>query len=268
MADLKKSLVAPDQSIQAALAAIEGSPGKIALVVDTNGRLLGTATDGDIRRALLNRISLDQPVSKAMNPAPHTAGPHERSEDILALMRRDKLRHIPVVDSEGKVIGLETLEECLEFARRDNWVVIMAGGEGRRLRPLTNDVPKPMLPIGKKPILETIIDNFVACGFSRFFLSVNYRAEQIEQYFGDGSSRGIKIEYLRERNAMGTAGSLSLLPERPPQPIIVMNGDILTNVKFHEILNFHQEHDAIGTMCVREYRFQVPYGVVRRTANI
>jgi NDP-sugar pyrophosphorylase family protein len=146
---------------------------------------------------------------------------------------------------------------------RDNWVVLMAGGLGSRLRPLTDECPKPMLRVGNKPLLETIIETFIEQGFRRFFISVNYMADTIKEYFGDGSRWGAEIQYLEETSRLGTAGALSLLPEKPQAPLLVMNGDLLTKINFRQLLDFHREHHAQGTMCVREYEFQVPYGVVK-----
>jgi NDP-sugar pyrophosphorylase family protein len=157
---------------------------------------------------------------------------------------------------------VELLDYLLEAPERENWVVLMAGGLGTRLAPLTDNCPKPLLKVGNKPILETIIENFISHGFKRFYLSVNYKAEMIEEYFGDGSRWGAEIRYLREDKKMGTAGALGLIPEPLTQPFLVMNGDLLTKVNFSQLLNFHQEQNAHATMCVREYDFQVPYGVV------
>ena len=166
-------------------------------------------------------------------------------------------------EEAGRVIGVELLEELIRPRERDNWVVLMAGGLGTRLSPLTNDRPKPMLNVGNKPLLETIIENFVEQGFHRFFISVNYMAGMIKDHFADGGRWGAQIHYLEEDRKLGTAGALSLLPEPPTAPVLVMNCDLLTKVNFRHLLDFHLEHRAQGTMCVREYDFQVPYGVVR-----
>ncbi len=263
MSDVTPSLVAPDDSLRKAIETIDTSAGKIALVVDGERRLLGTVTDGDIRRGLLSGVAMERPVSEVMNRHPRVAGPGDDKATLLERMRRERVRQLPLVDTAGRLVGLETLAELLQTGRRDNWVVLMAGGEGRRLRPLTSELPKPMLPVGPKPILETIVDSFVDAGFHRFFISVNYKAESIERHFGDGAARNVQIRYLRESHALGTAGALGLLPERPAAPLIVMNGDILTKVDFGQVLDFHRDHDAVATMCVREYGLQVPYGVVQ-----
>jgi dTDP-glucose pyrophosphorylase len=255
-------LVTGDTPILAAISAIDGASTQMVLIVDGDRRLIGAATDGDIRRGILRGVSLDSPISTVMNPRPFSARASEDRSVLLAIMRRDRRHAVPLVDAGHRVVGLVLLDELLDLQTRDNWVVLMAGGEGRRLHPLTKDVPKPLLKVGTQPILETIMERFVEAGFKRFFLSVNYLAEQIEDYFGDGSSRGISITYLREDTKMGTAGALRLLPERPEQPFFVMNGDILTNLDFPRTLEFHAEQRVSATMCVREHLTQVPYGVV------
>jgi dTDP-glucose pyrophosphorylase len=236
---------------------------KIALIVDDSKRLLGTVTDGDIRRGILKGCSLEDDVQQVMNTNPTVAYQSDGQEKILALMRHKQINQIPVVDGDGSVVGLEVLEVILERPQRDNWVVFMAGGMGSRLKPLTDEIPKPLLKIGSKPILETILENFLEYGFKRFYISLNYKGELIEEHFGDGSRWGIEIRYLREKEKLGTAGALALLPEKPVMPVLVMNADVLTKVNFQQLLDFHQEHKAQATMCVREYDFQVPYGVVK-----
>ena len=263
MKDWRKSLVSPDATLRETIQVIDSGALKIALVVDNAKCLLGTVTDGDIRRGILKGYSLEEPARKVMNAHPTAVRQNEGREKILALMRQKQINQIPVVDNDGSVVGLEVLEVILKPHRRDNRVVLMAGGLGVRLKPLTDDVPKPLLRIGGKPILETILENFLEYGFNRFYISVNYKGELIEQYFGDGSRWGAEIRYLHEKEKLGTAGALSLLPEQPALPLLVMNGDVLTKVNFQQLLDFHLEHKALATMCIREYDFQVPYGVVK-----
>ncbi len=236
---------------------------QIALVVDGDNHLLGTVTDGDVRRGILRGVALNETVDKIMNPNPSVCREDDAREAILTRMEIRNLRHMPVVDKAGRVVRLETHDELLAPKERDNLVVLMAGGLGVRLRPLTENCPKPMLKIGGRPILETILLNFIEYGFRRFYLSVNYMSEAITEYFGDGSRWGVDIRYLRESQKLGTAGALSLLPERPNSPILVMNGDLLTKVNFTQLVDFHGAHRSKATMCVREYDFQVPYGVVK-----
>ncbi|MFA4133386.1 MULTISPECIES: nucleotidyltransferase family protein [unclassified Brevibacillus] len=255
-------MVSPDAPILKVIEIIDAGAKQLALVVDGNGRLLGTVTDGDIRRGLLKGRLLNDKVSLVMNSYPTVASPYDSRENILALMKVRQLYQIPVVDEEGRVIHVEMLNDLLRPELKDNWVVLMAGGLGTRLHPLTYDCPKPLLEVGNKPLLETILLNFIDQGFHRFFISINYKAEMIKDYFGDGSRWNVEIRYLHEDQSLGTAGALSLLPEKPAQPIFVMNGDLLTKVNFEQMLDFHITHQAKGTMCVREYDYQIPYGVV------
>ncbi|WP_435627918.1 nucleotidyltransferase family protein [Candidatus Ferrigenium straubiae] len=263
MKDIKKILVSPDSSIRDTIQLIDSSAMQIALVVDGDNHLLGTVTDGDVRRGILRGVALNETVDKIMNPNPSVCREDDAREAILTRMEIRNLRHMPVVDKAGRVVRLETHDELLAPKERDNLVVLMAGGLGVRLRPLTENCPKPMLKIGGRPILETILLNFIEYGFRRFYLSVNYMSEAITEYFGDGSRWGVDIRYLRESQKLGTAGALSLLPERPNSPILVMNGDLLTKVNFTQLVDFHGAHRSKATMCVREYDFQVPYGVVK-----
>lgn len=256
------ALVGPEASILETIRAIDAANTQMAAVVDASRRLLGTATDGDVRRGILRGIPLEAPISQVMNVHPKTAAAGEDRAMLVALMRRNQLRALPLVDTDHRVVGLEVLADLQQIRTNDNWVVLMAGGEGRRLYPLTKDIPKPLLRVGPKPILETILEGFIAAGFQRFFMAVNYLADQVEAHFGDGSTRGVQIDYLREDRKLGTAGALRLLPERPTRPFFVMNGDILTNVDFSTVLDFHRDHGAAATMCVRENVIQVPYGVV------
>ena len=258
----RETLVLPQAAIRDAIQKLDSSGAQIVLVVDDGGRLLGTVTDGDIRRGILKGLAFTEPVQAIMNPRPTVMAADSGREMALATMKRKGLHHLPLVDGEGVVIGLDTLDEMIQSRAKDNWVVLMAGGLGSRLRPLTQDCPKPMLKVGNKPLLETIIENFIEHGFRRFYISVNYMAEVVKAYFGDGSSFGIEIRYLHESKRLGTAGALSLLPEAPAEPLFVMNGDLLTKVNFSQLLDFHATHRAVATMCVREYDHQVPYGVV------
>ncbi|OZC03432.1 nucleotidyltransferase family protein [Rubricoccus marinus] len=262
MRDWKQTLISPKATVREAVRVIDAAALQIALVVDDEGRLLGTVTDGDVRRAILSGVSLDDDVAGATNQNPTTAKESDDPDALLALMRRKRLHQIPRVDLRGRVVGLEVLDDLLSPEPKPNAVVLMAGGLGTRLRPLTNDTPKPLLRVGPKPILQTILEAFASHGFSRFYLSVNYLAEQVEEHFGDGSQWGVQIEYLREKQRLGTAGALSLLPETPEAPFFVMNGDLLTRLNFAQLLDFHTQNGAAATMCVREYEMQVPYGVI------
>lgn len=257
------SRLSQDGTVNDAIRVLETSTVKIVLVIDGENRLKGTVTDGDIRRGLLRGISLAGPVSQVMRTAFTAGRPEDGPERLRELMAHNDLRQIPILDPEGRVVGLVTSKDLAGSGRvRDNWVVLMAGGLGQRLRPLTEDVPKPLLTVGRKPLLETILETFLAHDFRRFYISVNYKAEMIKAHFGDGANWSCDIRYIEENERLGTAGALALLPEAPVKPLVVMNGDVLTTVNFTSLLDFHAEHKSAATMCVREYDFQVPYGVV------
>ena len=250
-------------SIHDALKIINEGGGQIALVVDGEQKLLGTVTDGDVRRGLLSGIDVQSPVSMIMNLDPVTGKPSDDRQLTLSIMKQNKLRHVPIVDDAGCLLGLETLDD-LNPAHRKNMVLLMAGGLGSRLKPLTNECPKPMLKIGERPILETIILNFIEYGFREFVVSLNYKANMIREYFSDGYKWGVSIHYIEEDERLGTAGSLRLLPEiQNSHPLIVMNGDVLTKVNLDHFLDFHASNHSKATMGVREYNFQVPYGVLK-----
>ena len=267
MIDLADSCIGPDAPINRAIELIESNETKIALVVDEELHLLGTVTDGDIRRGLMRGLQLDRPVREIMNPHPVTASAGEDREDLLPLMRARGYHQLPLVDDSGRLVGIETLTELLNPPRRDNCVVLMAGGLGLRLRPLTETRPKPLLHVGPRPLLETVLQGFIAHGFHNFFISVSYRAEMVEEHFGTGERWGVTINYLREEVPLGTAGALSLLPSPPTSPVLVMNADLLTKLNFANLLDFHSSHAAGATMCVREHSFQLPYGLVELDGN-
>lgn len=262
MLEIKDNLISEGQSIRDAMGVIERSKAKVALVVGEGRHLLGSVTDGDIRRAILRGVDLEDAVITIMNTNPHVANVKDDRSFLLDLMRNNICRHVPVVDDDGQVIAIETLEELIGQPQHDNWVMLLAGGLGKRLRPLTEECPKPMLPVGDRPILEHIIIALKHQGFRNFIVSLNYLGHMIEDYFGDGERFGVNIKYTLEEEPLGTAGPLSLLKEKPKLPMLVMNGDILTKVDFNHLLAFHGEHDALATMCVRDYTIEVPFGVV------
>ncbi len=266
--ELKGLTISPDLSIRAALEVIERSRRQIALVVDDDGRLLASLTDGDVRRGILRGVDLDHPVSEVMHRSPTTVTKGAPDAASRRLIAERKLHHIPVVDTSGRLVDLATVEDLFGIRPNPAQVVLMAGGLGTRLRPLTETVPKPMLEVGGRPLLEQIIAGFAEQGFWRITVSVNYKREMVQDYFGDGGAFGVEIDYLEENKPMGTAGALSLLPERPDGPFIVMNGDLLVSLRFDALLDFHRRMDAQGTMVVREYSHQVPYGVVRASGDL
>ena len=263
MENWKDVIVSPETPLGDVIAKVDASGLQVALVLNADGTLAGVLTDGDIRRAILRGKGLQIPVSETMNRTPTTIPASAPHDEKLTLMRRMTLHHLPLANDAGRIVGLETLDELIGAVERPNWVVLMAGGLGTRLQPLTNECPKPLLAVGGKPILETILESFVEQGFKRIFLSVNHKAEMIRNYFGAGERWGVQLDYLHETSRLGTAGALSLLPGKPTTPIIVMNGDLLTRTNFGSLLQFHIAQGAAATMAVREYDFQVPYGVVR-----
>lgn len=264
MSPWNNTLVSPSATVTEAIRIIDTTAKQICLVVDNDRKLLGTVTDGDVRRFILRTVPLDAPVTQAMNAAPITASQGDSRDKLLAQMRIHKIHQLPIIDHEGRVVGLAVLDDLLDTERpTENWVVLMAGGLGTRLRPLTENTPKPLLQVGHKPLLELTIERLVRQDFRRFYVSVNYRAEMIKAHLGDGSRWGAEIYYLDETKRLGTAGALSLIPELPSEPLLVMNADLLTKVDLRQLLAYHREYSAVATMAVRDYEFEVPYGVVR-----
>ena len=257
------ALISPDLPLREAIARIDRAATQMALVVDRERRLLGTLSDGDVRRAVLAGGGLDVPVERCMSRTPTTAHASEAREAILAKMRRLVLHQIPIVDEQGRVVDLKTIDDYLAPPNRDTWVVIMAGGLGTRLKHLTRDTPKPMLPVGDRPLLETIVGRLVEQGFRQIWLAVNYHADQIEKYFEDGVRFGAEIRYLRETKRLGTVGAVSLLPKAPERPLLVTNADLLATVDYGQLVDAHMAAGAAATMAVRDYEYQIPFGVVR-----
>ncbi|AOW76485.1 alcohol dehydrogenase [Colwellia sp. PAMC 20917] len=265
--DWKNILVSPLSNIQEVLKIIDSEALQLALVVDIDNRLLGTVTDGDIRRALINGVPLSHPISEIMFTTPTVANCNTSKYQLLELMNTKQLNSIPILD-KGIVIGLETIHHITQKAKYDNPVFLMAGGFGSRLKPLTDNCPKPLLKVGDKPILETVLLGFVKSGFHNFYISTHYLPEMIKEYFGNGEKWGVSINYVHEEEPLGTGGALGLLPKDLPElPVIMMNGDVLTKVDLEALLTFHNENDANATMCVREYKYQVPFGVIESEGN-
>ncbi|MCE0558563.1 nucleotidyltransferase family protein [Motilimonas sp. E26] len=259
----KNVLISPDSTIIQALKIIDTEALRVAIVVGDDQRLIGVVTDGDIRRGILNGLTLDTEVSKVMNTSPVTACANTAKKELIKLMEEKDILSIPLIEN-GCIVGLETLNHLFEKPVYQNPVFIMAGGFGTRLKPLTDNCPKPMLKVGGKPILETLIRSFISAGFVNFYISTHYMPELIKNYFGDGSQLGGSITYVHESSPLGTGGALGLLPSSLPQslPLIMINGDVLTKVDFQRLLVFHNENQADATMCVREYDYQIPYGVI------
>ena len=255
--------LSPKASILNALDIIEKASVKIVLIVDDQYRLLGTITDGDIRRGLLNGISLEMTVDRVMKKQFRFMHRGEDSSSVIEMMLEEDLRQIPVLDEKGKVLEILFLKDLKRQKELANPVVIMAGGKGRRLRPHTDFCPKPMLLVGEKPILQILLEQCIDSGFRDFYFSVNYLKEQIIDFFGDGSRWGVSIQYLVEDEPLGTAGSLQLLPDILTDSFLVLNGDVLTRFDPSYLIHFHEENNAQATLCVRQHELTVPFGVVQ-----
>lgn len=264
--DLSGNLLDPEASLLTAIERMDAVRRKLLLVVDEERRLLGAVTDGDIRRGLMRRLEMDAPVREVMNPDPVALSLDGSETEALRRLSERGVTLAPVVNGQGRVLGLYP-DAVGVSPERDNLVVIMAGGRGVRLAPLTQSCPKPMLKVAGRPLLETIIERLRAQGFRRFRLAVNYLAGMIEDHFGDGSAFGVEIDYLREDHPRGTAGALSLLDpallaDPGAGPMLVMNGDVLTRMSFGDLMDFHTQQGATASLCVREHTFQAPHGVV------
>jgi dTDP-glucose pyrophosphorylase len=259
----RQSTIESHNTIGDAISNLDKSGLQISLVVDAQGYLLGTVTDGDVRRALLRGLDLRSPVDAIMNPDPLVVTSELGRQSVMNLMRANKVHQLPVVDEQRNVVGLHTWDGMLTARLRTNTMVIMAGGFGTRLRPYTEDRPKPMLPVAGKPMLEHIIERAHAEGFVNFIISLHYLGHIITDYFGDGAGLGVNINYIHEETPLGTAGALFLIDPRPEDSIIVTNGDVLTDVRYGEMLDFHLGQHAQATMAVSLHEWQHPFGVVR-----
>jgi dTDP-glucose pyrophosphorylase len=263
MKSWRNALTNTDASLEQAIEILDKAALRIALIVDDGGRLQGTLTDGDVRRALLKHLPLGTPVAEVMNPNPRVAKQGWTESRVLAMLEEHDLLQLPLIDDNRNVVGLTNLHDLLNKHRYDNPVFLMAGGFGTRLRPLTNNCPKPMLKVGDKPILEQILLGFVNAGFHHFYISTHYMPEVIRDHFGSGEKWGVSIEYIHEEEPLGTGGALGLLPHEDINlPLFVMNGDLLTSLNIRSFLEFHESHGSLATMCVRKYEHQVPYGVI------
>ncbi|WP_318439213.1 nucleotidyltransferase family protein [Photobacterium leiognathi] len=264
---LSNYIIGKDETIEAALGRINDSSVGIVFVCDDERLLLGSVSDGDIRRALLDNFNKDIKVIDIMNKKPVISSNDLDKRNALFLMNKHDISVIPIVKN-GKLCSIYTLKDLIKSKKIDNPVFIMAGGFGTRLRPLTDNCPKPLLKVGGKPILEIILKRFIDAGFFEFYISTHYLPEMIHEYFGDGSKWNVSITYVHEDKPLGTGGALGLLPRKITQkPLIMINGDVLTNLDINALLEYHQNENALATMCVREYDYQIPYGVVEKEGN-
>ncbi len=261
-------LVSPEATVSEGIHQIDKHSKGIVLIVDDERRLVGTVTDGDVRRAILDGIDLNAPVTKLLDyhgnayREPTAAPVGTEQAELLQLMQSKSIRQIPLLDEEGRVVDLVLLSNLMQQPKPRLSAVVMAGGYGSRLRPLTEETPKPLLPLGEKPILEWIIEQLREAGITDVVITTRYQADKIIGYFGDGSRHGVHIRYTCEEKPMGTAGALSLIEEPFDTPFLVVNGDIITHLDFGALLDFHRESGAVMTMCVKQYDVQMPYGVV------
>ncbi len=269
MKNIKKIIIGLNTTLKKTILTLQTGGVGIALVVDDKKRLVGTITDGDIRRAVLNKVSLGTRVSKVLSlkslhhPPPTVASVGTAPEELLRLMKEKVLRQIPLVDDQRRVRELALLSELIpdDHHPLPLTAVVMAGGKGQRLMPLTQEVPKPMLPINDRPLMEHTIEHLKNSGIRKVNISTNYKADVIVNHFGDGNKFGVDIGYINESEPLGTAGALSLM-EKPTGPVLIINGDVLTQLDFRTMLDFHQSHSAMMTVGVRKYDLEIPYGVV------
>lgn len=260
-------LVAEAGTLRDAMAAVDRGAARIALAVDADGRLTGVVTDGDLRRALLRGVDLTDPVAPILTRRYLSVTPGDGRAAVLELMRARRIDAVPVVDADGRPAGLHLLQQFLEPVTRNNWAVIMAGGQGVRLRPLTDSVPKPMLPVAGRPIIERLVLHLVGFGLKRIFVAVNYLGDVIEDHLGDGSQFGAHVAYLREDEPLGTAGALGLLPEPPTEPILLLNGDLVTSADLGALLDAHVAGGYHATIGTRRYLHTVPFGCIERDGD-
>lgn len=251
-----------DSTIRHALEVIDAFASGVVLVVGDDQKLLGVMTDGDIRRALLGGASIEDKVGPWVSENYISVGTDVGRAEVLDLMQARLIDQIPVLDDAGKVVGLHLIHDIIGGEKLDNVAVIMAGGKGMRLRPITEHLPKPMIKVAGRPILERLVLHLVSYGITRIYLAVNYMNHVIEEHFGDGSKFGCSIEYLREEEPLGTGGSLSLLPEISDKPLLVMNGDLVMQANLSGLIRFHEEGGFYATMGVKPYRHEVPFGCV------
>ena len=261
-------LLTSQASVREVMTTLNANAKGIVLIVDADRRLIGTVTDGDIRRAILASVEVDLPVQVLLDrratrehPDPLTASAGTADTELLRMMNEHGLRHIPLLDSDGRVVDLVLLSDLVKAYELPLTAVVMAGGFGARLLPLTQDLPKPMLPVGDRPLMHLIIDQLRGAGIRRVNVTTHYQPEKISSYFGDGENFGVELNYVTEANPLGTAGALGLI-RASDEPLLVMNGDILARVNFRAMLDYHREHGAEITIAVRQHEMVVPYGVI------
>ncbi len=260
--DLSKLCLEESSTVRECIELIDKNKQGVALILDDAGQLKGTVTDGDIRRFILAGRSLDQLTTQVMWTSPLTVPVGTSRADIRGMMLKNHVRNIPMLHKDGRLHDLVNLSELVNGAEDDQIAFIMAGGEGKRLRPLTETIPKPLIKVGEKPIIAGIIEGFRDAGIMNIFVSVNYKSQAIEEYLDKNFNHGLKLTCLKEKMKLGTAGALTLLPEPPTQPFIVINGDIITRTNFGRLLEFHNQHRCVMTVAATQYVLEIPYGVL------
>lgn len=259
----RDTLLPTSATMQQAIQSLENSNMQIVLAVSEKNKLEGTLTDGDIRRAFLRGLQLDSRIDEIINRNPFVAPCNLRNESVLEIMKVNGIYQLPILDDDGLVVGLHVWRSILKPTSLENMMIIIAGGRGERLQPFTQTCPKPMLRIGEKPMLEHIIERARNEGFQNFIIAIHYLGEIIQNHFKDGSKFGVRINYIREESPLGTAGCLSLISKIPDLPFVVTNGDVLTDIRYRELIDFHTSHNASGTMAVRRHEIQNQFGVVQ-----
>ena len=252
-------------NIRQVISSIEGGGLRIALILNEKNKLIGTVCDGDIRRGLLRGLTLESSISSIIKRNFIKASTNTPKKEILKMLKSNAISQIPILDEKNSLVGLEISEDLLPSSSKlfvPNVALLMAGGRGERLKPITNHCPKPLLPINGKPILEIILEQCINSGIRNFYISVNYLAEKIINYFGDGSKWNINIKYLEEKTPLGTAGALRMLPTNLKDPILLINGDVLTKTNFKDILKYHEVNSGDITICAREHVLNSPFGVI------
>jgi dTDP-glucose pyrophosphorylase len=259
----RQAILPANATIGQAIRNLDQTAIKIVLVANETGMLEGTISDGDIRRGLLKGLDLNSPIAGVINRNPLVVPPEMNRKLVMQLMVANKIQQIPVVDGQHHIVSLHLWDEITTPHKRPNLMVIMAGGMGTRLRPHTENCPKPLLLVTGKPILEHIIDRAKLEGFNHFVLAIHYLGHMIEAHFGNGERLGVQIDYLREKTPLGTAGALGLFNPLPDAPFVVTNGDVITDIHYGDLLDFHTRYAAAATMAVRLYEWQHPFGVVQ-----
>lgn len=250
-----------------AMKAIDGNWREVVFVKNSGDKVVGVITDGDLRRGLLRGFDLNTRVTKIMTKKYYYVHSGIDRNLLLDLMKARQIRHVPVLDEGYRLLGIHFLQDLIGACVKPNVAVLMAGGKGTRLRPLTDNVPKPLVPVAGRPILERLVLHLVGHGIRTIYLSINYLGHMIEEYFGDGSKFGCDILYIREDKELGTAGALSSMPEKPGHPFIVLNGDLVTQANISKLLQFHESNAAGMTLAMKEYHHAIPYGVIEFEGN-